>query len=59
MIKFDQTTDAALDPRVSTGVSGLDDSLAGYTISMPGEHLVTTGTPAYRGDGDPLLMERD
>ena len=29
MIKIEQTDDALLDPRVSTGVSGLDDILAG------------------------------
>ena len=28
---------SALDPRVSTGVPGLDDILAGYTVSMPEE----------------------
>ena len=53
MIEFDQNTDAAPDPRVSTGVPGLDDILAGGLMA---NHLhLIAGQP---GAGNLLLMER-
>jgi hypothetical protein len=37
MIEFDQNTDVVSDPRVSTGVPGLDDILAGGLMAMERE----------------------
>ena len=53
MIETDQNTDVVPDPRVSTGVPGLDDILAGGLVAN--RLYLIEGQP---GDGDPLLMER-
>lgn len=61
MIEFDQNTGAVPDPRVSTGVSGLDDILVDGLMAhrlfliegQPG-----AGKTTSRGDGGPLLIAR-
>ena len=53
MIEYEQNTDAVPDPRVSTGVPGLDDILAGGLTAS--RLYLIEGQP---GAGDPRLMER-